>query len=392
MASTGWVEGRIHPAFFTEHSTDTDVVGRQQTAMQQHTPPGEMNCPPLGSSPGPGSGSGGLHAEVPAIFRPNALRVLHVELSGRHACVASNDMGASTYECRHFVDKDYLSTLPYGPALLAALEPPSPPCRFLLSHGDDVRDEDRSCPSLRVIGMLGEPLPVTLLTHASDAPATGAQLCRKCAGDATTTRVSEKPNGCGRLVSHHSFAVPATKRIRAELAHVLVVERLPVPLHVSVKALMEACEDDAVAADLCCMVTTIRRTVSDPTGGGRVPCGALGGALGEAFVPESFPRRYRAHEYWSSNAFRTSAHGGGSFGSSSNRVQLVQMERALMAVKRGDRVYVAGCSRCGDDGCSASGSTKRRAEPEHPEIPDTDHEDKKLRSARYSWNVNIFDG
>jgi hypothetical protein len=154
------------------------------------------------------------------------------------------------------------------------------------------------------------------------------------------------------------------RKLSLELAHVLVVDRLPVPLHISVKTLMEACEDEVVASDLCCAAAAA----------------ATAAAAGTAFRAEAFPRGFRSHEYWSGGG--SSVHGGGHGGSGGggsggqvgvgstvgghggtfcalSREEIIRVENVLMAHARGagDRVYVARCARCGEDGPNGSPSS-----------------------------------
>jgi hypothetical protein len=153
-------------------------------------------------------------------------------------------------------------------------------------------------------------------------------------------------------------ATPARKLI-VKLADVLVVERLPVPLHVSVKALMEACEDENVASDLFCLAASARR--GGGGGSGSLQASSLPDAGGsrrsDAFCAEVFPRKFRAHEYWRGGGggggggggrgvgrgeggvggrdLGVGASGGGGGGTfcTLTREEIIHMENSLMAHK-----------------------------------------------------------
>lgn len=193
----------------------------------------------------------------------------------------SHDLGASHHDRRHFIDKDFLLSLPNGAQLLEAARAtkPSPPCRAVVcladadvhEIGSDVsrladRADARGLPlgadaphpssgaSLRVLGMLPVPLPVTLRVR----PGALAGSPRRDAGDA--------------------HASP--RKITARLADVVVVEHLPVPAHVSLRRATECASsrarDDVVADLVLC--------VCDP----RAP----------KTKPGAFPERYRARVGW----------------------------------------------------------------------------------------------
>ena len=191
-----------------------------------------------------------------------SLKVLGVPV----AC--SHDLGASHHDRRHFIDKDFLLSLPDGARLLEAARAtkPSPACRAVIcladtdvyEFGADFASGARSVASgatrLRVLGMLPVPLPVTLRVR----PGTLAGSPRSDAGD---------PNA-------------SPKKLTARLADALVVERLPVPAHVSTRRAMECASArarDDVVADLVL-------AVCDPSS--------------QRTEPGAFPERYRARQGW----------------------------------------------------------------------------------------------
>ena len=180
----------------------------------------------------------------------------------------SHDLGASHHDRRHFIDKDFLLSLPDGARLLEAARAtkPSPACRAVIcladtdvyEFGADFASGARSVASgatrLRVLGMLPVPLPVTLRVR----PGTLAGSPRSDAGD---------PNA-------------SPKKLTARLSDALVVERLPVPAHVSLRRAIECASArarDDVVADLVL-------AVCDPSS--------------QRTEPGAFPERYRARQGW----------------------------------------------------------------------------------------------
>jgi len=121
----------------------------------------------------------GPHA-LDAFYYPSKIAVLRVKVQG-HETTASQDQAANCHEMRHFIDRAFAETLGYATARLA---PPQPPCAKLTG----VRTQGQ-----RVVGMLPEPLAVT-------------------------------------YESNSGFALDI------RLDRVLVVDDMPVPLHVSEKA------------------------------------------------------------------------------------------------------------------------------------------------------------
>jgi len=171
----------------------------------------------------------------------------------------SHDLGASHHDRRHLIDKDFLLSLPDGARLLEAARAtkPSPACRAVICLADtDVYDFGTDFASgathLRVLGMLPVPLPVTLRVR----PGALAGSPRSDAGD---------PNA-------------SPKKLTARLSDALVVERLPVPAHVSLRRAIECASGrDDVVADLVL-------AVCDPSS--------------RRTEPGAFPERYRARQGW----------------------------------------------------------------------------------------------
>lgn len=100
---------------------------------------------------------------------------------------ASQDLGCANYEIRHFVSGAYLASIPGGQAYLDNILDPTPPCISLWGTKSD-REEI-------VVGMLKKRLPVTV------------------------------------------WVGPRGGWMSLKLQNVLVIDELPVPLHISLKAL-----------------------------------------------------------------------------------------------------------------------------------------------------------
>jgi len=157
-----------------------------------------------------------------AFYYPGRMAVMEVTVKGVKT-VASQDIGAACHEIRHFVDRRFLESLGSF-----ALVPPQPPCAKLTGTKTENGE--------RVLGMLPEPLAV---------------------------QFDAKPDG--GLGGHLVFDL--------SLDHVLVVDRLPVPLHISIKCLFE-CHG----------------------------CDLLTHAVHEhprvGLHPDVLPEPYRAHPFW----------------------------------------------------------------------------------------------
>ena len=132
-----------------------------------------------------------------AIFYPSLSVVLDSEIYGRRTA-ATQDLGAACAEMRHFVDHDFLSSLPNGNYLVQSIVPSHPPCSEMMGTKNPLGPET-------VLGMLPEPLVV----H------------------------------CKALDENGAFNSSSDYSVRLELTSALVVHKLPVPLHISVKALTE---------------------------------------------------------------------------------------------------------------------------------------------------------
>jgi hypothetical protein len=120
-----------------------------------------------------------------AVFYPNLCGIHRVKVLGS-ILLASNDHGTACYEQRSFIDKDTLASLQGGLELLEHCIEPQPPCTEITGQGEWSEQ--------RVIGMLKEPLKVKWTSP------TGISICLM-------------------------------------LQCVLIIDKLPVPLHMSLKSI-----------------------------------------------------------------------------------------------------------------------------------------------------------
>jgi hypothetical protein len=198
---------------------------------------------------------------APALFYPNRLGFWKVRLlNGGQKILATTDLMSvlMSRERRHFIDSRLVLSLPNGAELMAGLLPPDPPCT-LLSWTQQADFE-------RVLGML----PVRFAF------------------------VAKLPLKRGR------------KRLSCvTLDKVLVVEQLPVPLHVSINCLMDSRVPWAYYSG------TYKTTVfdlDDDSGGDDAPAtererepgnsGIAYVTIEATFQPTSLPVEYRQHAYW----------------------------------------------------------------------------------------------
>ena len=122
-----------------------------------------------------------------ASFYPNLCAAIKVKVLDAEEVFASNDSGAANSEIRHFIDKAYLASIPGGVKYLDSIVEPTPPCKELWGT--------KHTTSEVVVGMLSKRLPVSI------------------------------------------YAGPTQGWLRAKLQNILVIDKLPVPIHVSSKAL-----------------------------------------------------------------------------------------------------------------------------------------------------------
>lgn len=121
--------------------------------------------------------------ETVALYDPNLLQLLNVKVLGL-VIAASHDKGSTCSERRHMIDLYCLKMLEGGDKLLAAMVPAAPACTVMAGRGMEGQ---------RVLGMLNCPLKAR----------------------------------CDR----------ESRFVHVILDDVLVVDRLPVPLHISIQQL-----------------------------------------------------------------------------------------------------------------------------------------------------------
>ena len=126
-------------------------------------------------------------SQVPneAFFYPNLCCSLEIRVCGVRAHV-SNDFMAFCAENRHYIDVEFLKSLDGGSDLLAGVVPLVPPCTKLTGTGSPGGET--------VIGMMARPLKISAICNDGH-------------------------------------------EVEVKLKNVLVIDRLPVPLHVSSKGL-----------------------------------------------------------------------------------------------------------------------------------------------------------
>jgi len=222
-----------------------------------------------------------------ALFSPSLESLLAVKTLGCR-CIATHDFETDHHERRHFIDRSFVASLPEGGSLLSSLVPPVPRCVGLTivspdscvssADGDSARPEN-------VVGMLRDPLRVCL-------------------------RVSDQGE--------------ADRKLNLNLCNTLVVDVLPVPLHISVKALFDA----ARAAPTSALLEAACR---NPPPHLRDCCASL------------FPEEYRQHSYWRQQQIQPTA------GNFRPEVTPKTWQAALERAGGNDSVEVRACAACGEE-------------------------------------------
>ena len=161
-----------------------------------------------------------------AIYYPNRLGIHEVKVLGKRI-LATNDFGTACYEQRSFIDMDTLMSLEGGSELVVQCIDPHPPCTTITGHGD-WREQ-------RIVGMLSESLRVKWV-----APTSGATIILM-------------------------------------LPHVLIIDKLPVPLHIGLKA-FEGTSVSNNDAYWDMVNSSMNRAI--------------------AMVMESFPPSFHSHPFW----------------------------------------------------------------------------------------------
>ena len=163
-----------------------------------------------------------------AVYYPSRMGLQKVKVSGT-PLLASNDTGAACHEQRHFIDLAASLSLDGGQAMIDGMVDCDPPVTRIA--GLNMEDQ-------RVLGMLRGPLVVEY-------------------------KVREGPEKSTKIV--------------LQLENILVVDKLPVPLHISTKQLMQNSKDPSLYL-----------FINDGfTGKGRIE-----------FAAENLPAQYRAHPFY----------------------------------------------------------------------------------------------
>ena len=209
-------------------------------------------------------------------FYPNRSSVDEVRVGGMTVKV-TNDLWAHDHEIRHFMDLEFLQETRDGQALFESMVDPDPACLGLWGAKTD------------------QPLPVKgMLSQA--------------------------------LVAKYKYNDNSgmQQKMELHLSKVLVVEGLPVPLHISKKALMRAWPSDVPKPDPFFSITPRRPFV---------------------FEAESFPLRYRTRPFWTSNVIYLGGSG------SAMEPQAFQAAAGWLAAHQGDdSASVPRCAACGATG------------------------------------------
>lgn len=166
-----------------------------------------------------------------AVYYPSRMGLQKVKVSGT-PLLASNDTGAACHEQRHFIDLAAVLSLDGGQEMIDRMVDCDPPVTRIT--GLNMEDQ-------RILGMLRGPLVVDY-------------------------KVRDGPEESTKIV--------------LQLENILVVDKLPVPLHISTKQLMQNSKD-----------ASLRLFINDGFHGkGRIE-----------FAAESLPASYRAHPFYADN-------------------------------------------------------------------------------------------
>ena len=208
--------------------------------------------------------------EGTAFYYPSRMTVMSVRVLGKKTR-ASHDHGAHNFERRHFIDKDFLLALPGGQALLDTVVEPVPLCAVL--NGTKTPGGEL------VVGMLSEPLAVMLRQEETSGDKLAPAVSKPVAEAVEAVPIVEENNlpEAFALPMDAKGAASANYRVRLVLGQVLVVESLPLPLHVS--------------------ATSLKAEM----GSGSATTSALYAAVNDydhRFEASSFPPSFREHVYW----------------------------------------------------------------------------------------------
>lgn len=172
-------------------------------------------------------------------FNPYLEDIIPVKIAGVTVLATHDLVGHhwTTSSLCHFVDRVFLSDLPIGRDMLSSLLAPDPPCKRVLCTKDGT--------GLIVLGMLGDALPISLNTGGIQSKG---------------------------------------RKLDISAGNVLVVDSLPVPLHLSMKSLLKA----ANPQDGKRLQRALRKTQQ-----------LIDGQPGA--LAQYFPQRFLEHLYWKEN-------------------------------------------------------------------------------------------
>lgn len=211
-----------------------------------------------------------------AAFYPNLGTLVRAKILEQPEVNVTCDILTSfSVEQRHFIDKNYLESI--APHWMTKLARPTPPCSILIMNG----------PHQTAVGML--PMRVSVMIYLANE----AQLLDD---EDPWNNPPKQTIGKGWL--------------QVKLQNVLVIDALPVPLHLSFRALK-----------------------LDPT------VTMIGGSFG----PEDFPPTFRSHAYWESRTMFMP-----SLGMDSEQEEAIAERNELGRTGRANKVKTRGCCKhCG---------------------------------------------
>ena len=170
-----------------------------------------------------------------ALFYPNLLGVLEVK-THRKRFTATNDYGAACFEQRSFIDQRALLRLRDGRSMLEDRVSPVPPCFEIFGGRGDWS-------GVRVVGMLRDPLEV-------------------------------------------SWTSPSGVKLELVLQNVLIIDPLPVPLHISLKSIGNSFRGDPTLLHEMTLQMMDQPRITGKTLHQR---------------RDDFPPEYHSHPYWNSD-------------------------------------------------------------------------------------------
>lgn len=214
-----------------------------------------------------------------ALFYPNIVHLCEFRIEGKDL-VSTNDFMCASHEQRHFIDISLLRTLKDSESFLSTIVDPIPLCTQISGRGMN---------NQRVLGMLSKPLKATYTYYVFES------------------YVDEQANRGGQR-----------KKTDLILDQVLVVDRLPVPFHLSIKRLQGGNKDIGMWMNYC--NSRIRRDTM-------------------SVRPQNVPEQYRDHPYWIDD--------GMLYCGMSSRFDVLQHELRHASEGSSDSALLRSCAQCG---------------------------------------------